>query len=109
MFLGFQGQESFIEFGTSNPVQYSNNPRQAVVLSVDKNYFWQSKAEGFSVGTPSENAYKTPEFDLIFDTGNSIILTPAFLGTALIDQILEGRPAWHNNGYYFTDCSLVGL
>ena len=74
-----------MEIGTSNINTYSNAPSQAAILNMQSGTYWQTTIDGFSVGSVAKNAYALKNVTVIFEAGTAVILTPASMGTFLIN------------------------
>jgi hypothetical protein len=109
LFLGSNSTQSFIELAGSDLNSYSSAPSQAAVLSLNDSIYWQTAISGFSVGDYSTHSFSLNYIPVIFDTGSSVVLTPASMGTYLINTVLRGRYAWQRDGFYYTACDSTKL
>jgi hypothetical protein len=61
---------------------------------VNASVYWQATIDGFSAGDYWSNSYALKNIPVIFDSGSAVIMTPASMGTFLINKVLKGRYAW---------------
>jgi hypothetical protein len=47
--------------------------------------YWETVISGFSAGDYYTNAYGLKDIPVIFDSGSAVIMTPASMGTFLIN------------------------
>ena len=77
LYISDTSEYSVIEFGGSDLKKYSSNPAAAVVLNVDKTFYWSCNVAGYAVTDYVNNAVSSTGTTAIFDSGTSLSYIPA--------------------------------
>lgn len=93
-YLANPDDQSFVQIGTYSD-QYMKDPNELVWLDMRNSYFWLSSSNAFRIGTSEEfpdgstAAYRTDNYNALFDTGTSFVYIPKSNGSALPNVNIE--------------------